>query len=101
MTPDAAALAKLTPEQRGLVAALELHAKHDPKTWRAKVDAIACETERAVADAYLRVIVVRIRASRDAANAAAGRINSHAAPRAPAPGRPDRVGIPKPPAGRR
>lgn len=61
-TPSAEALALLTPAQRGLVFALDLHWRADPKTWRARVDEIQEPEARKVADDYLRAIVGRIRA---------------------------------------
>lgn len=50
-----------TAQDRGLTRALEIQRREDPKTWRARVDAIADPDERAAADAYLRGIVQRMR----------------------------------------
>ena len=57
--PDDEALAKLDPQQRGRAIALHLHAKADPKTWRASVDAIQDDVARAAAEEYLRDVVAR------------------------------------------
>lgn len=50
---------KLTPAQRGLNIGLELHRHHEPKTWRARVDAIEDPEERKAAEDYLRGIIAR------------------------------------------
>lgn len=51
-----------TAEERGRFRALEIQRREDPKTWRARVDAIADPEERAAADTYLRGIVQRMKA---------------------------------------
>lgn len=50
-----------TPAQRGVMQALELQRRADPKTWRRAVDAIPDPEERAAADAYLRDIIARMK----------------------------------------
>jgi hypothetical protein len=52
----------LTPRDRGLHAALQIQRQHDPRQWRAMVDAIADPEERKVAEDYLRSIIERMRA---------------------------------------
>lgn len=54
---------RLTPAQRGLHRALLLHRYSDPRGWRQQVDAIEDTAERAVADDYLRGILVRMKAA--------------------------------------
>ena len=51
----------MTPAERGRWAALQMQMRDDPKTWRAKVDAIADPAERQAADDYLRGIIARSR----------------------------------------
>ncbi len=51
-----------TPRDRGLSAALRIQRQHDPRQWRAMVDAIADPDERQAAEDYLRSIIERMRA---------------------------------------
>lgn len=50
-----------SPEQRGLRAGLRIHRHAAPATWRAEVDAIPDQSERAIAERYLRDIAMRQR----------------------------------------
>ena len=51
----------LTPQQRGLVEAMRIHRREQPKRWRELVDAIPDNDERKAADDYLGGIVARMR----------------------------------------
>lgn len=50
-----------SPEQRGLREGLRIHRHIAPASWRAEVDAIADQAERAIAERYLRDIAMRQR----------------------------------------
>lgn len=59
MFPSDERLAKLTPAERGSWRALLLHRFTPPKQWRAAVDAMPDDGERAAAEEYLRAVIAR------------------------------------------
>lgn len=53
-----------TARDRGVMRAVEIQRREDPKRWRAAVDAIADAEERAWAEDYLRGILERMKVIR-------------------------------------